>query len=643
MPDEMKTVRRRRRPQPAQQMEEESPVSAQPMRIIVGEENDEPDWMVSAGNITGAASRRTRQKGEETGSSRARTVTEAKAHKESQAVLKLKKKPAESDSSSRDSMREGETQGTAKKTQSTRTAVKRTPSAKRTTTVKRTPKRTPAKRKKLTKKERERRKKVFKRTALLSLGAVLAVVILAVGIIGGSRLLDIKKTLDVGNGVFYPNIFVNNIPLAGRTLDEAATIVTQQVTAQIASFKITLRTQDGRSWDITGSDLQMQYDVADQLDQLWAIGHTGSSAERYKQVKALEEEPAIRYTTLSYDLSRVNQILTQIKAEIDTPAVSATRIDDSTQWPPFSYTDDVPGQTLDITGLNEKICDMVDRLESGVVDLSPTPVEATVTREMLEGQIVKLSSFNTTISKAGNYAESKKENIRIGTEKFNHLIIKSGESVSFNKVTGKRTAANGYQVALEIAYGEYREGYGGGICQVSSTLYNAVVNAGLEVTKRTPHAIPSAYVDKGLDATVSDDRYDFVFKNTTGADIYLESGLYKDNNNYWHTYFTIYGRPDPNGYTYKLESQVKETIPLPDPEYRQDTDAQYVIYDDETYQSSEGREGYVVDVYLVTLDANGLEVSRELTYTDTYKASAPVIYVGVTPRETPVPPELSVD
>lgn len=643
MPDEMKTVRRRRRPQPAQQMEEESPVSAQPMRIIVGEENDEPDWMVSAGNITGAASRRTRQKGEETGSSRARTVTEAKAHKESQAVLKLKKKPAESDSSSRDSMREGEMQGTAKKTQSTRTAVKRTPSAKRTTTVKRTPKRTPAKRKKLTKKERERRKKVFKRTALLSLGAVLAVVILAVGIIGGSRLLDIKKTLDVGNGVFYPNIFVNNIPLAGRTLDEAATIVTQQVTAQIASFKITLRTQDGRSWDITGSDLQMQYDVADQLDQLWAIGHTGSSAERYKQVKALEEEPAIRYTTLSYDLSRVNQILTQIKAEIDTPAVSATRIDDSTQWPPFSYTDDVPGQTLDITGLNEKICGMVDRLESGVVDLSPTPVEATVTREMLEGQIVKLSSFNTTISKAGNYAESKKENIRIGTEKFNHLIIKSGESVSFNKVTGKRTAANGYQVALEIAYGEYREGYGGGICQVSSTLYNAVVNAGLEVTKRTPHAIPSAYVDKGLDATVSDDRYDFVFKNTTGADIYLEAGLYKDNNNYWHTYFTIYGRPDPNGYTYKLESQVKETIPLPDPEYRQDTDGQYVIYDDETYQSSEGREGYVVDVYLVTLDANGLEVSRELTYTDTYKASAPVIYVGVTPRETPVPPELSVD
>ena len=643
MPDEVKkTVHRRRRPQPAQRMDGEPPVPAEPMKIIVGEQDDEPDWMVSAGNIIGAASRRSHQKGEESGADKARATAEAKAQKESHAVLRLKKKPTASRGEA-DGAQADQAPAEGEREQPGSAPVQRA-SAKRAPSGKRMPakKRTPAKRKKPTKKELERRKKKIKRTALLSLGATLGVLLLAVCLIGGGRLMNIKQTLDVGNGVFYPNIFVNNIPLAGYSLDEAAAIVTQQVTTQIAAFKITLRTQDGRSWDITGSDLQMRYDVADQLDQLWAIGHTGSSAERYRQVKALEEEPAIRYTTLSYDLSRVNQILTQIKSEIDTPAVSATRVDDETQWPPFSYTDDVPGQTLDITGLNEKICGMVDRLESGVVDLSPTPVEATVTREMLEGQIVKLSSFNTTISKAGNYAEAKQENIRIGTEKFNHLIIKSGESVSFNKVTGKRTAANGYQMALEIAYGEYREGYGGGICQVSSTLYNAVINAGLEVTKRTPHAIPSAYVDKGLDATVSDDRYDFVFKNTTGADIYLEAGLYKENN-YWHTYFTIYGRPDPNGYTYKLESQVKETIPLPEPEYRQDTDAQYVIYNDETYQSSEGREGYVVDVYLVTMDANGLEVSRELKYTDTYKASAPVIYVGVTPRETPVPPELSVD
>lgn len=498
------------------------------------------------------------------------------------------------------------------------------------------PAKKPAKKRPMSKKARERRARKIRRTVIGSLCAVIAVVLLVVGVQAGSRLVNIKQTLDRGDGVFYPNIFVNDIPLEGKTLDEAAAVVTQQVQSLISSFRITLRTEDGRSWDITGDSLNMKYDIADQLDQLWAIGHTGSSSTRYEQVKALEAEPAMRYTTLTYDLSQVNQILNQIKAEVDQPAVSATRVQDDSKWPPFSYTDDIPGQTLDITGLNERICTMVDTLVSGVVVLSPTPVQATITRAQLEAQIVKLSSYETTVGKSGEYAEARAENVRLGTEKFNHLVIRAGESVSFNKVAGKRTVANGYQQALEIAYGNYVLGTGGGICQVSSTLYNAVVNAGLTVNKRTPHAIPSSYVEKGLDATVSDDRYDFVFTNNTNSDIYIETEFVKVKG-YYHSRFTIYGRPDPNGYTYKLVSQVVETIPLPEPTYEKDTTGEHVFYDDETAVKSSGREGYIVDVYLVTMDSKGLEISREKKYTDTYKASAPVYWIGVNPHETPIP------
>ena len=508
----------------------------------------------------------------------------------------------------------------------------------RKTAVKKEP--VPVVPRKLSKKAKARRNAKIRRSVIAIVSVAVFSVLLTVGVMGGSRLVDIKKTLDQGSSVFYPNIFVNNIPLAGKTLDEAAVLVTQQVSNLISSWKITLRTQDGRSWDITGKDLKMKYDVADQLDQLWAIGHTGSSSARYEQVKALENEPVMRYTTLSYDLSGVNQILTQIKSEVDKPPVSATRVNDETKWPPFSYTDDTPGQQLDISGLNERIAEMVDKLESGVVDLTPTPVEAPVTREYLEGQIVKLAEYETSIGKTGDYVEARHENIRIGTEKFNRLIIKSGESVSFNKVAGKRTASNGYQPALELAYGEYVEGYGGGICQVSSTLYNAVVNAGLSVTKRTQHSLPASYVPLGLDATVQDDRLDFVFKNTTNADIYISTEYYKNKKNYWTAKFIIHGRPDPDGYTYKLESEVVEEIPIPEPTYIPDKEARYVVYDDEEKQTSEGQEGHVVNVYLVTMDKNGLEVSRELKYTDTYKTVQPKIYVGVTPRETPVPPEL---
>ena len=607
MSDDRQTPHRRRRPSAAPIPEEE------PLRIIVGNEQDTPDWMVS--DTSGAASRRTKKKAEPSPRAEAARPSTRRTQ-ESQDILMMKR-----GSSAERTASERRTDEEPKKVKAP---------------VRKMPAKKPAKKRPMSKKARERRARKIRRTVIGSLCAVITVVLLVVGVQAGSRLVNIKQTLDRGDGVFYPNIFVNDIPLEGKTLDEAAAVVTQQVQSLISSFRITLRTEDGRSWDITGDSLNMKYDIADQLDQLWAIGHTGSSSTRYEQVKALEAEPAMRYTTLTYDLSQVNQILNQIKAEVDQPAVSATRVQDDSKWPPFSYTDDIPGQTLDITGLNERICTMVDTLVSGVVVLSPTPVQATITRAQLEAQIVKLSSYETTVGKSGEYAEARAENVRLGTEKFNHLVIRAGESVSFNKVAGKRTVANGYQQALEIAYGNYVLGTGGGICQVSSTLYNAVVNAGLTVNKRTPHAIPSSYVEKGLDATVSDDRYDFVFTNNTNSDIYIETEFVKVKG-YYHSRFTIYGRPDPNGYTYKLVSQVVETIPLPEPTYEKDTTGEHVFYDDETAVKSSGREGYIVDVYLVTMDSKGLEISREKKYTDTYKASAPVYWIGVNPHETPIP------
>ena len=640
---EYRPPHRRRRPQAIPEAiseEEKLAPQEEPRRIVISQDDEQPDWMVSASRVSGAASRRTGGEKSAKAPAKAGGQTEERGAgltDEGRAILNMKNKAQEDAEPAEYSQQDEAVLAAAERPAAPRKAApQKRAKAANAPRAKQPPR-------KLSKKARARRNARIRRTAAIVVAAALFVTLTVAAVIGGSRLIDIKRTLDRGTNVFYPNIFVNGIPLEGKTLDEAAYIVTQQVQNLVSQWKITLRTQDGRSWDITGEDLQMQYDVADQLDQLWAIGHSGSSSVRYEQVKALQETPAMRYTTLTYDLSRVNQILTQIKGEIDQPAISATRINDPDNWPPYAYTDDVPGKELDITGLNERIVSMVDKLESGVVDLAPSVVEAPITREYLEGQIVKLASFETSIGKTGDYVEARSENIRIGTERFDRLVIKSGESVSFNKVAGKRTASNGYQPALELAYGEYVEGYGGGICQVSSTLYNAVVNAGLEVKTRYQHSLPSSYVNLGMDATVQDGRLDFVFKNNTSSDIFISTEYYKGKNNYYRCKFTIHGRPDPNGYSYKLESEVRETIPVPEPTYVPDEDMKYVVYDDETHQTSKGAEGYIVDVYLVTMDANGLTVSRELQYTDTYKAQIPKIYVGVTPRETPVPHTTPMD
>ena len=603
---------RRRRPQVIEQIpvEENNTTRPEPkiqqipkeMHRIVVSDGDEPDWMVSANRVSGAAERR--------GAPAARAAEET-----NEQPINSERRPAEAKPAVRPA---GANRKPAAKPKTAKSAAKAPASAPR----------------KLSKKAIARRNARIRKTVLAGVIAAALIALIVAGAIGMGRLIDIKKTLDRGTDVFYQNIFVNDIPLEGKTLDEARAVVTQQVSNLVSSWRITLRTQDGRSWDITGDDLKMQYDVADQLDQLWAIGHMGSSSARYEQVKALSEQPVMRYTTLSYDLSSVNQILNQIKQEVDQSPISATRINDESKWPPFSYTDDVPGRQLDISGLNEQICAMVDTLQSGVVDLTPTVVQAPVTRAYLESQIVQLSTYETAIGATSD--PGRFINIENGTKKFDKLIIKSGEQVSFNKVAGKRTYSNGYADAPELAYGDYRTGVGGGICQVSSTLYNAVVNAGLEVKSRFQHSLASNYVPLGLDATVQDDRLDFVFKNTTNADIYISTEYYKKKG-YWYTKFTIHGRPDPNGYTYKLESEVVEEIPEPEPTYIPDKNAEYVVYDNETKKVSDGHEGHVVDVYLVTMDAKGLVISREKKYTDTYKPMTPKIYVGVTPRETPVP------
>ena len=614
-------VKRRRRRRP-----ETPAVQPEPVRIVVGNDEQKPDWIVTAEKINGAASRRA-------------GVPERKEEPEVKQIPEAPAAEPEADNREvRPAAAEMPVRVAATEIQEEETAAEPVRNkGQKKLPVRHKTARTKAGGKKIFHKPAGKRRKTGAAPDLGRIGklAALAVIVFGVvlgGVLGVRKILelkDIRETLDRGRDVFYENIYMNDIPLQGMTLDQADQMVNAQVDSLLSKFRITLRTVDGRTWDITKDDLQMKYTVADQLDQLWSIGHIGNAAACYEQIKGLQENEVRQYSSMTYDLSKVNQILSQIKAEIDRPAVNATRVDDPTKWPPYSYTDDEPGQTLDITGLNERIVGMVDRLESGVVELTPVRVEAKVTRKALEGSIVKLSTYETAIGATSH--EGRFKNIEIGTQKFNHLIVHAGEQVSFNKVTGKRNEQNGFVEAPEIAYGEYVMGIGGGICQVSSTLYNAVVNAGLDVIRRTQHALASNYVPMGQDATVSDDRLDFIFRNSTNADIFIETNYYKKKN-YWYTSFTIYGRPNPDGYSYKLESQVREEIPLPEPTYRPDRTAQYVVYDNQTQQISKGEKGYIVDVYRVTMDSNGLQISRDLWYTDTYKAVAPVYWIGVTPR-----------
>ena len=123
---------------------------------------------------------------------------------------------------------------------------------------------------------------------------------------------------------------------------------------------------------------------------------------------------------------------------------------------------------------------------------------------------------------------------------------------SFNKVVGQRTAARGFKEATVIAGGQYEQGLGGGICQVSSTLYNAVIKAGLTASERHPHAFPSTYLPLGQDATVDYHHLDFKFKNTTDGEIIVVAWWSKSDR---ICHAEIYGKKLADGQKVKFESK----------------------------------------------------------------------------------------
>lgn len=127
-----------------------------------------------------------------------------------------------------------------------------------------------------------------------------------------------------------------------------------------------------------------------------------------------------------------------------------------------------------------------------------------------------VTSFNS-------YNQGRTNNIFLATKSINNFVLFPGESFSFNKVVGKRTSVKGYLPATVISKGELSEDIGGGICQVSSTLFNAVDNAGLKVIKRFSHSRPVNYIPPGRDATVSWNGPDFVFKNNYNQPILIQA------------------------------------------------------------------------------------------------------------------------
>ena len=227
----------------------------------------------------------------------------------------------------------------------------------------------------------------------------------------------------------------------------------------------------------------------------------------------------------------------------------------------------------------------------------------------------QLSKFSTSFS-SSNYSRST--NISLAAQKLNGVVIMPGETFSYNQTVGQRTKAAGFKEAPAYLNGQVVQEVGGGICQVSSTLYNAVLYSNLEIVERYNHGFKPSYVKPGLDATVSWGGPDFKFKNNRNYPIRIKTDT---SGKVLKIY--IYGLKTDNDYTVKLDAQYVSNVP-----YKTIYQKNSSLASGESKVIQNGSNGCKTATYKYLYDSNGTLVSSECISRDTYNPHNQIVAVG---------------
>lgn len=435
---------------------------------------------------------------------------------------------------------------------------------------------------------------------------------------------------------YLPNVYVDGIDLGGMTRAEAEEAVTAHANQQRDAWKVRLTYGGQLVKEITSADLNMTVDVQEALDLAWQPGHSEEGIDARKAtMDALAETPYEGYSaTPSGDNVVIDNILLNIAQQAYiAPSDAQIVFNPSNFNNPLTITPETVGRYMDTTEAKTRVYQMMSSLESGEVELTTRELQPTKTTATLQPQIQLRATAYTPISTTST--ENRNMNIQVAFDRINGYMLEPGQTFSFNTVVGKRTKANGFYEAIEYAYGDERMGYGGGVCQASTTMYLAAAKANMTIVKREPHSDAVGYTDYGKDATVSDNRIDFQFRNDTGSTIFIVTTVTKDSRydkSHKVCLVSIYGESLGSGVKYDLVTETVQTLSAPtEPEIRKDTKHTYATYVDQEYVYRKARDGYVVASYLVKY-VNNVETERTLMYTDTYKAKSEIIYVGTVER-----------
>ena len=419
-----------------------------------------------------------------------------------------------------------------------------------------------------------------------------------------------------GDDVIMEGVYMGDISLAGMTVDEAKAAVGAFV-EELKTRHITFGAVNDHYVAVMAGDLGLSWVNEADIDAAAALGRKGNIVKRYKAIQDLKHGNKVYDLKLSLDRDLIRAVLEEQCAEYDIMPVNntITRVDGQ-----FVIEAGQTGQRVNVEESLNKTYDFITvgwDYQDASIDLAIDVTEPKGSVEELQKMTDVLGTFTTSYSTSSS---ARCKNVENGCRLINGTLLYPGDEFSTYDTIKPFTEANGYYPAGSYQNGKVVDSLGGGICQVSTTLYNAVLLSELEVTERNNHSMIIAYVKPSMDAAIAESAgKDFRFVNSWDNPIYIEGRTENKQ-----ITFTIYGVEQRKaGHVVRYESETLSTT-HPDHEIITPTTSQGVGY----ISVESAHVGYTAQLWKI-VEENGVEVSREVINKSSYKVSPRSATVGV--------------
>lgn len=422
-------------------------------------------------------------------------------------------------------------------------------------------------------------------------------------------------------GKILPSVRIEWVKVGGLTEKEAEQQISR-LGREFLAAPVQLLV-DSKKFEITRSHLGFTVDTAASVRRAYLVGRSGNVWERCSQLWMGFRTQVVIPLEIRVDRRRAEKELTALLGEmISSPEDARLVINDQ-------------DEVVVVPGKAGKVVDVEGTLDDLSLFKKPFTRELNVRLQEKQPRLrtsdITAMGINGLLSSYSTYFDVKNTdrtyNIHVAADALNNTLIKPGEVFSFNEVVGPRSKEKGYREALVIVDDQYQPGLGGGVCQVSSTLYNTALLAGLEIVERSNHTLPVAYVPLGRDATVVYGGCDLKFRNNTTSYLCIRTSVQGGR-----LTVKIFGNKRDRKIV-SLETVVDRVIE-PQVIKKEDPD----LYEGKSVVERSGVKGYEVRLYRTIKSSSGYE--RKLISRDLYRPVNEIVRVGTKPVSEVLPPPI---